>query len=186
VELVSPDPDQVSDHIPALMDLYANAYDGPPWAGNPFYSTDRYVERLTETITMDGFGMVNAVVDDRLIGTAYGVTLPPATAWWSGLAPILPSYLSAAAAEGRILWLRQMLVHTGWRGRGVGRTLHNHLVSGRGEDFVTLTVVTNNEPARTAYVNWGYEVISEIQLAPESPPYHAMIRQRLAGKPPHH
>jgi GNAT superfamily N-acetyltransferase len=176
VELARLDAEQAQQYMPELLDLYADAYDGPPWAGNPFYSVDRYAERLQETFGMKGFEIVNAVLDGDLVGTCYGVTLPPTVSWWTGLDASLPTELAKAAIEGRVFWLRQMLVRKAYRRLGAGRAMHDLLCSGRTEDFVTLSVIISNEPARSAYLSWGYEVIGEMRLAPESPMYEAMAR----------
>lgn len=125
---------------------------------------------------MKGFEIVNATLDGALIGTCYGVTLPPTVPWWTGL-DTLSDQMAKAATDGHIFWLRQMLVRKAHRRMGVGQAMHDLLCSGRTEDFVALTVIISNEPARSAYITWGYEVLGQIRLAPESPMYYAMARK---------
>jgi hypothetical protein len=48
-------------------------------------------------------------------------------------------------------------------------------VQSRPEAWTTLTCIVDNEPARSAYPRWGYEVIGQIKHAEESPLYDAMI-----------
>jgi hypothetical protein len=49
------------------------------------------------------------------------------------------------------------------------------MTAGRAETWTTLTCIVDNEPARSAYPRWGYQVIGRIKHAPDSPVYDAML-----------
>ncbi|WP_414167199.1 GNAT family N-acetyltransferase [Streptoverticillium reticulum] len=74
-----------------------------------------------------------------------------------------------------MFWLRELMVLPKHTNQGIGRALHDEMINGRAERWTTLTCIVDNEPARSAYPRWGYEVIGRIKHAPESPVYDAMI-----------
>jgi GNAT superfamily N-acetyltransferase len=170
------DSTSAAEHVPAFIDLYAEVYDVPPYVDDPFFSVDRYAERLAGAMTMRGFGIVTATIDDLLVGIGHGVTLPRDVAWWQSIKDSQPTHHVEAAEAGDIFWLRELQVREAYRNKGIGRKLHDHLRAGRSEAFTTMTVVIDNEPARSAYLRWGYIIIGQIRHAPESPLYDAMIQ----------
>lgn len=125
---------------------------------------------------MSGFEIVVAQEGDRVVGSAHGVTLPVDVKWREGARHAAPCSLVEASDDGRVFWLRELMVRPPYRSKGLGRELHDELVSGRSEDWVAMTVIIDNEPARSAYLKWGYEIFTRIRHAPESPLYDAMSR----------
>lgn len=164
-----------TEHLSAFFDLYAEVYGVPPYIDDPFFSVEMYTERLRGAMAMRGFEIVTATTDQRLIGIGHGVTLPAGIPWWTSIRTSLPTHLVDAAEAGAIFWLRELQVCEPFRNKGVGRKLHDCLRAGRHEDYTTLTVIVDNEPARSAYLRWGYRVIGQIRHAPESPLYDAMV-----------
>ena len=81
-------------------------YGVPPYAGDLFFSVDRYAERLSGAMDMRGFEIVAATVDDLLVGIGHGVTLPRDVAWWLSIKDSQPTQLIEAAEAGNIFWLR--------------------------------------------------------------------------------
>jgi GNAT superfamily N-acetyltransferase len=165
-----------AERVPAFIDLYAEVYGVPPYAGDPFFSVDMYAERLAGAMTMRGFEIVTATIDDLLVGIGHGVTLPRDVAWWQSIKDSQPTHLAEAAETGNIFWLRELQVRPAHRNEGIGRELHDYLRAGRSEAVTTMTVITDNEPARSAYLRWGYQIIGQIRHAPESPLYDAMTQ----------
>ena len=167
---------QARELTPSFLGLYTDVYGVPPYVGDPFFSVETYAGRLSGAMDTAGFEIVTATEYGVLIGTGHGVTLPPTAAWWQTLLPSLPEEFLEAAEEGSIFWLRELMVREPYRNKGVGRALHDELSGGRAEDLVAMTVIVDNEPARSAYLRWGYEIIGQIRHAPESPLYDAMVR----------
>ncbi|GGT36679.1 GNAT family N-acetyltransferase [Streptomyces purpureus] len=159
-----------------LLAVYAEVYDVPPYIGDPFFSVETYGDRLRAAFDMPGFEVVTArLADGTLAGYVHGVTLVPDRAWWASLADLVPADARAAAVAGAVFWLRELMVLPKHTTQGIGRALHNEMVAGRAEPWTTLTCIVDNEPARSAYPRWGYEVVGQIKHAPESPLYDAMI-----------
>jgi len=162
--------------VPSLLSLYSDVYGVAPYVGDPFFSVETYAQRLTGALEMSGFEIFTASVGQTIVGSVHGVTLPPDVKWWESLKDSIPDEFIEAANRGTIFWLRELMVREPYRNNGLGRALHDRLRESRAEEFVTMTVIIDNEPARSAYLRWGYEIIGRIRHSPESPLYDAMIQ----------
>ncbi|WP_406412331.1 GNAT family N-acetyltransferase [Streptomyces halstedii] len=170
------DGDTAKAIVEELIDAYAEIYDVPPYAGDPFFSVDSYADRLHAAFIMPGFETVTARQDGNLIGYVHGVTLPADKPWWVSLGGARSADARAAAEAGQVFWLRELMVRPAHTNHGVGRQLHDAIIAGRpSEPWTTLTCIIDNEPAYGAYVRWGYEILGRIKHAPESPMYDAML-----------
>lgn len=169
-------PEEAKEIADELTAVYAEVYNVAPYIGDPFFSVPSYINRLTLAFDMPGFETVTARLDDgTLAGYVHGVTLDPERAWWTSLGDARPADAVEAAEKDGVFWLRELMTLPAYQGLGVGRRLHDEVVAGRAEPWTTLTCIIDNEPARSAYPRWGYEVIGRIQHAPESPLYDAMV-----------
>jgi GNAT superfamily N-acetyltransferase len=81
----------------------------------------------------DSFSIATATHNDQLIGFAYGITLPPDTGWWSGLPDDVPDDITTESPGGTFA-LIDFAVHEDWRGKGIGRQLHDRLLASRHEE----------------------------------------------------
>ncbi|MEU5162187.1 GNAT family N-acetyltransferase [Streptomyces sp. NPDC020875] len=178
-------PAEASAIVPELTEVYARVYGGPPYAGDPFFSVRTFTERLTAAFGMPGFEVVTArLTEGTLAGYVHGVTLAPDRVWWASLNDVLPADARAAADAGEMFWLRELMVLPEYTNRGIGRRLHDAMVSGRREPWTTLTCIHDNQPARDAYPRWGYEVVDRrIKHAPESPLYDPMLLRPRSKTP---
>lgn len=171
--------DEAHDIAEELVDVYAEVYSVPPYDGDPFFSRDTAAKRLDGALEMDGFQVLTARQNDELTGYVYGVSLTPDKPWWTRISDELDVDLKLHAEAGDIFWLRELLVREPWRNAGLGRRLHDAIIEQRMTDFketwTTLTCIVDNEPAYSAYLRWGYEIVGQIRHAPESPLYDAMI-----------
>lgn len=166
-----------------LIDAYADIYNTPPYVGDPFFSIDAFGERLYAAFEMPGFGVLTARVDSRLVGYVHGVTLAADRPWWVSLGTARPSTAQVAAVRGDMFWLRELMVRSEVSNKGIGRRLHDSMISKRRESWAILTCVVGNEPAHGAYLRWGYKILGEVKHAPESPVYDVMIRDPLVAVP---
>ncbi|PRX97900.1 GNAT family N-acetyltransferase [Allonocardiopsis opalescens] len=167
-----------ADHAKAiadeLIDVYTKVYDTPPYIGDPFFSTAAFTDRLTAAFPSAGFETVVGRLDGRIIGYVHGATLPADKLWFTSLADARPKELVAAAEQGNVFWLRELMVLPEVQSQGIGRMLHDTTIDGRTEPWTTLTCMVDNEPAHSAYLRWGYRIMGQIKHAPESPIYDAM------------
>ncbi|MER5617730.1 GNAT family N-acetyltransferase [Streptomyces sp. NPDC002215] len=157
-----------------LVEVYARVYDTPPYIGDPFFSVTSFRERLENAFGSEGFETVTARRDGQIIGYVHGATLPADKPWWTALSHQRPAQLQTLAAAGQVFWLRELMVHPEHQNQGLGRRIHDTVISGRAESATTLTCIIDNQPAHDAYLRWGYTVMGEIKHAPESPTYDAM------------
>ncbi|MFJ1591506.1 GNAT family N-acetyltransferase [Kitasatospora albolonga] len=171
------DSDAACEIVDELTAVYAEVYGVPPYSGDPFFSVETFADRLAAAFAMHGFEVVTARLDDgALVGYVHGVTLTPDRAWWASIADDLPADAKQAADAGDVFWLRELMVLPKATNQGIGRRLHDEMVNGRTESWTALTCIVDNEPARSAYPRWGYEVVdARIKHAPESPVYDPML-----------
>lgn len=127
------------------------------------YTREAFVERTTGQATRDGFGAVWARCEGALVGFAFGLRLPPG-AWWAGKADTPPSKILQAPKFAVI----ELNVAAPWRGKGIGRTLHDKLLEARPEPYAILTT-RPDRPARAMYARWGWTSIGTAQHAPDAP-----------------
>jgi ribosomal protein S18 acetylase RimI-like enzyme len=146
----------------------------------PFYSADRFAERLDGYVKAPGFALVTGHVDDLLIGYAFGSPLPVDTRWWTGFDGKGDSDFLRETGS-RTFAFREIVVRTAYQRRGHAHRLHDALLAARNEERATLLVRDDN-PARHLYARWGWTVVGNIQPYPDSPTFHAMILRLGEGQ----
>ncbi|MFF5106101.1 GNAT family N-acetyltransferase [Streptomyces sp. NPDC000134] len=157
-----------------LVEVYARVYDVPPYIGDPFFSVASFRERLEAAYGSEGFETVTARRNGQIIGYVHGATLPVDKPWWTSLGDRRPTQLRTLADSGQVFWLRELMVLPEYQNQGLGRKIHDTVITGRAESATVLTCIIDNQPAHDAYLRWGYTVMGEIKHAPESPTYDAM------------
>jgi len=169
-----------------LAAAYREAYLGTPQEHDPFYSTERFIERFHGYTSAPGFELVTAHDADQLLaGYVFGYALPPGARWWNGLLDPVPEGFTDETGT-RTFALNELHVRAPWRGRRVASQLHSELITQRREDRATILVRPEN-PARATYLHWGYQVVGRLQPYPDSPVYDALVmdlrerRTKLTG-----
>ncbi|MCI0689343.1 MAG: GNAT family N-acetyltransferase [Sporichthyaceae bacterium] len=142
---------------------------------NPFYSAQRFIDRLHGYATAPGFDMVIARAGDQPVGLAFGYTLGSNSRWWNGLTTPVPAGFTAENGT-RTFAFNELMVRPDWQRRGVARQLHDQLLSTRAEQRATLLVRADNRPAQAAYASWGWRPVGSLQPFPDSPVYDALVR----------
>lgn len=141
---------------------------------NPFYSTERFVERVKGYLRAPGFELVVAYGDEIPIGLAFGYALPVNARWWDGLTtPVDEGFTDETGT--RTFALNELMVVPEWQGKGVAHTLHDELLGGRTEERATLLVREDNTSAQQAYARWGWRKIGKLRPYPDAPHFDAMI-----------
>lgn len=154
----------------ALLDVYAEVYAAD--LDNPFNTVERYDERLTGHARDSTWEVVLAYAAGEPIGYAYGSALMPDSRWWAHqVEPLTAEFVRETGH--RTLAFRELMLHQRWRGHGLGRRLHDELLTGRPEQRVTLLCREHNRPM---YQSWGYEPLGHQQPFPDSPRFTTMLR----------
>ncbi|TQS43884.1 GNAT family N-acetyltransferase [Cryptosporangium phraense] len=155
-----------------LFALYAEIY--ADHLSDPFYSVERFADRFAGHSNRSGFRLVTGSIGGALVGYAYGGPLGRTTRWWDGLRDDVPA--DALVEDGtRTFALNEIMVQESWRRRGIARSLHDTLLGGRPELRATLLVDPDNDPARNAYLSWGWRTLGHLQPFPDAPVYEALV-----------
>jgi ribosomal protein S18 acetylase RimI-like enzyme len=143
---------------------------------DPFYSAERFVERVRGYLKAPGFEIVSAAVDGKPVGLAFGYALPENARWWTALTtPVEPELI--AETGQRTFALNELMVHPNWQRHGIAEALHNELMAHRPEERATLLVREDNAAAQAAYAKWGWTKIGKLKPYPDSPNYDALVLQ---------
>jgi GNAT superfamily N-acetyltransferase len=141
---------------------------------NPFYSTQRFVERVRGYLRAPGFELVAAYDGDTPIGLAFGYTLPVNARWWEGLTtPVDDGFIDETGS--RTFALNELMVVPDRQGQGVAHAMHDDLLGGRTEERATLLVREDNASAQQAYARWGWQKVGKLRPYPDAPHFDAMI-----------
>jgi GNAT superfamily N-acetyltransferase len=154
-------------HAADLRALHAEVYADPPyeWQDDAALFTERFrVQRR-----QPGFVLATACSGGYLIGYAAGMPLRPSTSWWRYLTAPLADDLTAEY-PGRTFALVDVLVRASWRRQGIGRALHQTILTGRPEERATATVLPAAAPAQAAFYSWGWRKVGRTRAdRPGSP-----------------
>ncbi|HEY6424482.1 MAG TPA: GNAT family N-acetyltransferase [Pseudonocardiaceae bacterium] len=158
------------------IDLYREAF--PHEVDKPFWSVQRYSQRVERHAAMPGFSAVVAYNNDEPVGFAYGITLPATTHWWTTIQPPLTDPAFTREDGHRTFALFEVIVKPKNQGHGIGRRIHDALLSKRSEERVTIATHHGNTHARDTYTRWGYHHIGTRQPAPPAPLIDVFLRTR--------
>ncbi|WP_267593090.1 GNAT family N-acetyltransferase [Carbonactinospora thermoautotrophica] len=163
-----------------LADLYRAVYGTQePQASNPFYSRERFLQRLDGYRAAPGYQLIVARENDRMVGFLYGYVLQPGARWWSKVEPPLPEEFTRETGD-RTFAVNDMVVAADRRRRGIARAMHAELLAAHPGMRFTLTVRPDNTPARSAYQRWGYRIVGRQQPYPDSPVFEMMVLESSA------
>jgi ribosomal protein S18 acetylase RimI-like enzyme len=158
-----------------LLQVYSDAY-GYRMA-DPFYATERYWQRVLDYAGCLGFSLASCWSGDRLVGYTFGITLPVGAYWWRGLVGNVEDDLLVEDGR-RTFALCEIAVLGEERRKGLGRKLHDALLSNRVESRFTLLVRPDNLSAIAAYTTWGWRRFAELRPRPDSPTFVSMMLDR--------
>lgn len=154
----------VDVHVDARRDLL----------DNPFYSADRFAERLDAYAADPGFDLVTGRIGGLIVGYAFGGPLAANTRWWQGLMTPVDDPDLTRETGTRTFAFREIIVRLAYQRRGHAHRLHDELLAGRSEERATLLVRADN-PARDLYLRWGWRMVGRLQPYPDSPVFHSLV-----------
>ena len=159
--------------------VYDKTFSAPPF----FWREDEsalHRQRLLGLLDDPSFGLAVARAGDELVGFAYGVGLAPNTQRWSRLVePVAEEVIREWS--GRTFLLFDYAVRPAYRGRGIGRRLHDRLLGSRREERATLTVQPTAVATKALYERWGWHKIGEMEGGPQAaaPRFDVYLRDGL-------
>lgn len=135
-----------------ILDVYAEVY-AKEITTNPFFSAERFEERLNGHSSAPGWACAIAQVGDDIAGFTYG-----------------------RPERGESTFgLCEIMLRAPWRGRGIARVMHDELMSQRQEERTSLLVRRERPRIRALYENWGYRQVGEKLPFPDAPLYDVMV-----------
>lgn len=162
-----------------IADVQARSYVDAIATGNPFESTEAFMERFEVYSAAPGFSMVLATIDGEPVGQAFGWPLGVDTTWWKGLVldPGQPSTEEFTVEDGTKTYaLSELMVDKKHTGHGIAGVLYRGLLTGRTEQRVTWLVNPANQNAYAIYRHWGARRVGTLQPAWQgAPQFHVLI-----------
>ncbi len=150
-----------------VSDMYRSVFSLPPFSGDTaeFANQRSYYPKLADR---EGFHLTTATAGDVYAGFGYGFLLPAGAHWWNGLAE--PVSAEFAREDGhRTFALIDFGVLQDWRGRGIGRAIHDELLSRSGAHRATLSVQPKAADTQAIYRHWGWRKVSHKKMDPPVP-----------------
>jgi len=172
---------QSAEHADELQALHAEVYHDPPYG----HEDDAVVfaSRFKVHCRQPGFVLAEARHGGYLVGYASGMPLRLSTSWWRNLTTPLPGEVTAEH-PGRTFALTDLLVRASWRRQGVGRALHDLILTGRPEERATLTVLPAATPAQRAFSSWGWRKVARTRdPGPSSPVCDVLLATLPVSQP---
>lgn len=170
-----------ADHLPEIRqtinDIHAEVRHRDFGLTGPFYTVERFNERLTSYASRPGWTAALGWEENEPVGFCFGTPLGADTLWWKAMTAPLPEGFAREDGK-RTVALNEIVVRKRWRGRAVAWQLHEAWLARRAEARVTLLVnpSAGNGAVQAVYEAWGYRKIGDQQPFPDSPVFASMTR----------
>jgi GNAT superfamily N-acetyltransferase len=162
-------PAEAVAHVGELRETYAAVFSLPPYSEGPEMA-EKFVGWIHDESKLPGFNLIAAYHGDRLVGFAYGYTMPSGE-WWHNADRPAPEQVKAAEKFAVMEWA----VLPDQCGKGIGRRLLDALLAGRHEPYAALTVNPQAE-ARILYERWGWQHVASTRPG-KMPGMDVMVRK---------
>ncbi|MEV4437839.1 GNAT family N-acetyltransferase [Streptomyces sp. NPDC049577] len=142
--------------------VYAEVFAEPPYgeAEDDFAAAARRFR--SQTRRADFRIALARTVSGEPVGLAYGHPLDATTRWWDPLSAAVPA--ETRREDGRRSFgVLELAVRPPWRGRGVGRRLHDALLEDCAAERAVLNVRCDVVAAQAAYRAWGYRSVGQVR-----------------------
>lgn len=166
--------------VDSICKVYGEVFSAPPF----FWRDDEsqlHRERLMSLLDDPTFGLATATLADELVGFAYGFTIPVDTQRWRRLTGEVDPE-TAREWPGRTFLLFDYAVRAPFRGRGIGKALHDLLLSSRSEERATLAVQPTALETKRIYERWGWRMVGQLEggSPAAAPLFDCYLRDSLA------
>ncbi|GHD99377.1 GNAT family N-acetyltransferase [Streptomyces alanosinicus] len=167
-----------ADHLDGFLAAYEEIYADPPYREGP-WDVAEFIDHYQVHVRRPSMRLVVARDGEEVVGFAYGYFLAPETRWWHNLQDVTLPEAFMRENGHRSFAIIELAVRRAWRRRGIAAGLHTRLLNGVDAERVTLTVRPEPEanPARSAYLAWGYHKIGTSHPWEGAPLYDCMVRE---------
>jgi ribosomal protein S18 acetylase RimI-like enzyme len=176
-------PDEVEAVRAAILDVFAAAFDGPPYHEGP-PDTARFNATLTRHARYTGFRCY--VVEDgaggRIVGFAYGYAALPG-GWWYDLVAAALDPLMVDRWMGDAFEFVELAVHPDAQGHGLGARLHDTLLVDVPYRTAVLSTYQGETAARQLYRRRGWVPLLEHFYYPGGTVPMAILGLKLPVRP---
>ncbi|WP_327342779.1 GNAT family N-acetyltransferase [Streptomyces europaeiscabiei] len=159
-----------------ILDLYVEVFSVPPFEWRHDESR-RHSDRLSGLLLSEGFALSVASSGPILVGFAYGLSVPP-----EHQRGFLPDRVIRRIA-GPLFHVTDFAVRHGFRGTGIGRSLHDSILRDRPEKWATLTVQPQAAIAISIYQRWGWKKVAQHSPGATGPTASLDVYARLLEAP---
>ena len=163
---------QATTHAAEFDALHAEVCREPPLrrAGD----AAGFAGRFRMQTRQPGFALATARHGGYLVGYAAGMPLRPSTSWWNSLTTALPAEVTTEHA-GRTFAVADLLVRASWRRQGIGRALHDLILTGRPEERAAVTILPTAAAAQHAFGSWGWRKVARTRTGPGAPVHDVLL-----------
>jgi GNAT superfamily N-acetyltransferase len=156
VVLTRHDAAEAARRVAEFRDLYAEAYDEPPYHYGP-KDVEEFGARFERQLARPGFVLIAGEIVGELAGLAYGFVMGPGV-WWRNAKTDPPDEIKDQPKFAVI----ELLVRRAHRGHGYARQLLDTLLEGRSEPSATL-LAKPGALAHEMYQRWGWDPVGVVQ-----------------------
>jgi GNAT superfamily N-acetyltransferase len=163
-----------------VADVQARGYADAIATGNPFESTEAFMERFDVYSVIPGFSLVLATLGGQPVGQAFGWPIESGKSWWTGLALDDGDLDEFTTEDGtRTFAFSELMVDKALQGHGIAGALYRELVLARPEQRATWLVNPANDNAYAIYRHWGARKVGTIQPSWEGAPQFDVLTRDL-------
>jgi ribosomal protein S18 acetylase RimI-like enzyme len=185
VRIESHGSDSARSLVAEVSGLYAAVFGLPPFnAGDDAIADQR--DSFPKLTGRPGFRLVLARLagTGRYVGFGYGFLLPVGSTWWRGVVEPLNAAFTAETGK-RTFAVIDYGVLPDFRGRGIGRLVHDELLGGSGAERGTLAVRPTATETQAIYRRWGWRRVGHEVMDPPvpSPEFDILVLDELPARP---
>jgi ribosomal protein S18 acetylase RimI-like enzyme len=152
------DVQQSLEAAPELAAVYLSAFGAPGYDEDAARAEEFGNEQLPLHSQRDGFKLVAARSDDRIVGFAYGFTGERGQWWSDRIAETAPPEIVDEWVGGHFE-IVELAVMVEAQGQGVGAALHDVLVADLPHERALLATYVDDRPAPRLYRRKGWQVL---------------------------